>query len=156
MVEITTELDNALDGQARWMLSIIRNYASKHQIKSSDAEELFADFIGFYVEKRDEYEPERGARSTFVFQVFRSFIWRRNRKSRVSPQNLVFDLPSAVVEYDDDEIELIQAFDEYSTKSASRLAKHMGRPLKHVNETLYSLQAKVAKKQRKERVVVCK
>jgi len=155
MVTITPEMDAALDHQAKWMISIISKYVRKYH-RFADTEELFADFVAFYLENRHHYNAERGARSTFVFQLFRSFAFRKTRKITITTRNVVADLPVFGLEYDDDEIELLKQFDQRPRKSASRLAKDMGRKERHIEETLDSLKAKIAKRNSKQRAVVCK
>jgi DNA-directed RNA polymerase specialized sigma24 family protein len=155
MVTITDEMDAALDGQAKWMISIIGKYVRKYH-RFADAEELFADFVAFYLENRHHFNPERGTRSTFVFQLFRSFTFRKARKIRITTRNVVADVPVVGLEYDEDEIELLEQFAVQPRKSASRLAKDMGRKERHIEETLDSLKAKIAQRNSKQRAVVCK
>lgn len=156
MFNITPELDAALDGQAKWIYSIVLNYTRKHKINLDEAEEVFADFVVFYLGKRGQYDETRGRMTTFVFQVFRSYAFHKGRKKKIKTQNVAADVANPCIVFDRDEIELIEQFQVTRRESASRLAKDLGRSERHVEETLDSLRAKVAKRNERQRAVVCK
>ena len=156
MLQITPEMDAALDGQARWIVSIVSNYAAKRQNKSLDIEDILGGFILYYLRFRDKFDPERGRRTTFVFQLFRSYSFHRARKKRHSFANVHADLPLPVVEYDEDEQKLIIASQECRRESAVRYARDLNWSVKRTEETIESLRSKVETKQRKVRAFVQK
>jgi hypothetical protein len=156
MLHLTPELDKALDGQAKWMISIVTQYARKQQKTGFDLEDFLGGFILYYVKFRDKYDPSRGRRTTFVFQLFRTYAYRYNRKNRISCKNVDADLPLSVVEYDEDENALIAASSKCRRESVERYARDLGWSVKRTKETLDGLRDKVRQKQTRVRAFVKK
>lgn len=152
-VEVTPELDAVLDGMGKLFVSIISSYARKYSNFADDVDDIFQDFCMFYLEKKDKYDETKGKRTTFVVLLFRTFMFRRYRKNRILSKNITADAVTFGVEYDADEIALIEAFEEGRTRHVEVLAKRVGKLPRLVTETLEGLQSKVERKQRHQVIV---
>jgi len=89
MIKITDEMDAALDGQARWMVSIVTKFTRKPINNWIDPEDFLADFIVFYIKHRHKFDDTRASRSRFVMVLARSFCNRYVTKRRLPTKNLL-------------------------------------------------------------------
>jgi hypothetical protein len=113
MIKITEEMDAALDGQARWMVSIVLRFTGKPINKWIDPEDFISDFIVFYLKNRHKFDATRASRSRFVMVLARSFCHKYVQKRRIPTKNLLAERATYNAELTADEHGFIQAASPY-------------------------------------------
>lgn len=109
MIKITDEMDAALDGQARWMVSIVTKFTRNPINKWIDPEDFISDFIVFYLKNRHKYDATRASRSRFVMVLARSFCHKYVIKRRLPTKNLLAEKATYNESLSDSEHQFVEA-----------------------------------------------
>lgn len=150
-IENLLQMDEALDGQSKWIYSIIKAYTGKYQGFTEDQEDFLGDFIVCYLQNRHKYDPARASRSHWTYWLFRSWAWRRRQKQQKLPKftQREADAVKIGVQLEADEIELVECFvNNPRTESIKGLVKHSGVSQREVEDRLHAIRRKVANRRR--------
>jgi hypothetical protein len=153
---ITKEMDDALDGQARWIVTIVNKFCSIPANNWIDSEDFLGDFIIFYLQRRHKYDPLRGSQTKFVMILARSFCNKYVKKRRFMAMNVDAEKAVYTVELDNSErafVESASRFLKVGRHSAESrmdsLASKMGIGRVECRDMLWSIAQKVDKKNTK-------
>lgn len=146
------EMDAALDGQFRWLVTIVTSYSSKYQTFKGIDEDFFQDFVIHYLANRHKYDPARASRSHWTFWLFRSWAWRRRQSQKRLPKftQKEADTFQTGVQLDADETALIDCCGNFRGKlSVATLARRAGLKELEVESRLDSIRHKVSNRRAK-------
>jgi hypothetical protein len=151
-IENVMEMDEALDGQAKWLVCIVNAYVNKYQGFSECPEDFFQDFLVCYLKNRHKYDPARASRSHWTFWLFRSWAWRRRQSQKRLPKftQKEADTFQTGVQLDADETALIDCCGDFRGRiSVATLARRAGLKEREVESRLDSIRHKVSNRRAK-------
>ena len=155
-IQISDEMEVALDGQARWIVSIVSNFCRKPCNKWVDPEDFFQDFVVFYLRKRHLYDANRAARTRFIMILARSFAHHYVRSKRPPMKNLNAEPARYKIDLDADEHRFVEAASKFHAHGGHTaparvvsLAKKMGIGRLECQTILDAIQTKVKKNNQK-------
>lgn len=155
-MQITAEIDQAFDGQAKFIYGILNKSARINTVLGLDIDDLVQEFYFYYTKHRTKYNPERASRSKFTYWLVRSFLFSLRRKNGKGPQFLQKEadvFTSNCVLLDSGEQQLVDAVDHVGRLAIKTLAKRVGRSEIEVRKDVESIREKVLHKSNKIIVV---
>lgn len=124
-------------------------------------EDYFQDFVVLWLKRRSKFDPSRGMMTTFAGTVALNYVRGQIKKSK-HPKNHGygqednFDISAPHVEFDNEELRLIETYQRLDNKKAIGLVKRLCQATnmekKQVLEAMDSIKTKV--KQRSEPTII--